>query len=180
MKKLLLLLLMSSFSHPMQRNPGSLISLCIKKIEYNIQWKLVDSQSALLARKIDTNFMKRYRTANNYGYMAILIEACKLSQENDLLRITPVSAEFKNVPEDIAAKFSPHFLKDVAEDILPQLYSKFSLVRNCTDSLIVGTSDSWWREHVDNASASPVLIKFLNKRKGYHEQARMNYDNWCP
>ena len=94
--------------------------------EYDIQTNVLPQQCALLAQAITAKFpMSAYPNyITTEKAVENLIEMAKVSQENELVRITPVSIEVKNIPAEVVQKLSQGFLDQWTQEILSCLYKK--------------------------------------------------------
>ncbi len=136
MNKLLVLLLLAHLPiHSMDNDKGaplesapryqprSLTSLCISKLETHIRETMFPQQCALLAQVIDTQFPMPedpYRTISKEQALGLLIALTNISQENELLRITPVSIEIKN----ILTEYYPGLIQELTQQILSSFIKK--------------------------------------------------------
>ncbi len=98
--------------------------------------------------------------------------------------VSPVSVELKDIPADVIEKFSPGFLQELTEQILPTLEKeRGSIVRNCIYRVVRGFYDDVKRhEHVFFKIAHPVLLKFIREKmyEYYEYSAKFNNDQWFP
>ena len=207
MNKLLVLLLLAHLPiHSMDNDKGiplesapryqprSLTSLCISKLETHIRETMFPQQCALLAQVIDTQFPMPedpYGTISKEQALGLLIALTNISQENELLRITPVSIEIKN----ILTEYYPGLIQELTQQILSILYQKRkSMVEVCTGLVVEGFArETKWEEQVLFKSAHPILFRFLNEKIKHQIKCRSEFhphrkrgkdgtysDDWCP
>ena len=88
-------------------------------VEYDLTTNIIPQQRALLAQAITAKFPMPTNSNAITEEKAVenLVEMAKVSQENELLRITPVSVEVKNIPAEVVEKFSRGFLDQRAEEV---------------------------------------------------------------
>ncbi len=178
-----------------KRQPKSLVSLSIAQLEEDIKQNVIPQQCALLAQTISATFpmsQDRYSFSKQEA-LEKLIEITKVVQENELIRITPVSIEIKNVPPDVLAKFSTLFLELRVDQIFLTLYEICPIFKICIDKVeaeYVSVQD--WQKHMRVMGAHPGLIRILEFRQNrkYDEiaerwnrmprppGARINLDMW--
>ncbi len=180
MKRLLVLMLLLTFiARSMEKSnvapvqsvgiyqPRSLVAYCIAQLEKDIRGRVFPQQCSLLAQAIAAK-ISLSQSMNIDSVMEKLIAITQLSQENELIRITPVSLEFKKkIPADIIGEFTSKFVEERTEEILPSLYRNCAIFTMCVDRVMneFYHSKYLWEKHIQSSTAHPILISFLERTK---------------
>ena len=104
--------------------------------------------------------------------IAKLLAITEISQENELLIITPVSVKVKNSAAGDVASVSPLFLKQRREQILLALYEnkQSQLFKSCIDKLVEAFCTlPDWQQHKDLRPVHPALIRFIERLRQQRE-----------
>ena len=138
-------------------------------VEYDITTNIIPQQRALLAQAITAKFPMPTNPSAITEEKAVenLVEIAKVSQENKLLRITPVSVEVKNIPAEVVEKFSKGFLDQRAEEVLSFLHKKGNcpVFKASIDKLVAKFCPQYNLQKNEQLSAvHPVLIKYIEQK----------------
>ncbi len=151
---------------------ATLSSLCKERGDLVRQvTNAIPEQCTLLAQTIATKFPmpKEQPIVSKEGAISKLLVIATFSQENEVLRMTPVSLEVKNFSVDGAAQAFPQFL---VEQVLPKLYEnkQSPLFKVCIDKLVEEFCTlPEWQKHKDLESVHPVLLLFIERIRKQRE-----------
>ena len=124
-----------------------------------------------------------------------LIKASDISQETDLLHITPGSIHIKNIPDDIEKKLKLRS-DEFEQRIIQKLYTKSTVIKRCMD-LYSSYLGSWDLVHLAAGKRDfdiPATMQIFASRKcneAREEKERqvqksrpyktlLYDDDWCP